>query len=97
MLLLPLERVSLRTELIEGTAGGQGLGEGKWGSEKERECTALNPNIWDAAVLRAKMDAAVILIFNFYQKPTCQRVSQQPAGLLGDGGPFRRGSLVGGS
>lgn len=84
MLLLPLERVSLRMELIEGTAGGQGLGKKRWGSEKERECKALNPNIWDAAVLRAKMDAAVILIFNFYQKPTtCQRVSQQPEVLLG--------------
>lgn len=72
MLLLPIERVSLRMELIEGPAGDQGLGKGRWGSE-ERECKALNPNIWDAAVsswggatvLRAKMDAAVILIFNF--------------------------------
>lgn len=50
MLLLPIERVSLRMELIEGPAGDQGLGKGRWGSEKERECKALNPNIWDAAV-----------------------------------------------
>lgn len=41
MLLLPLERVSLRMELIEGTAGGQGLGKKRWGSEKERESVRL--------------------------------------------------------